>query len=38
MALDGVKMSAKDIILKLNELGGANGIGLLDIVETGSSA
>ena len=26
-------MSAKDIILKLNELGGANGIGLLDIVE-----
>ena len=33
MALDGVKMSAKDIILKLNELGGANGIGLLDIVE-----
>ena len=33
VALDGVKMSAKDIILKLNELGGANGIGLLDIVE-----
>ncbi len=32
-AIDGVKMSAKDIILKLNELGGANGIGLLDIVE-----
>ena len=32
-ALDGVKMSAKDIILKLNEVGGANGIGLLDIVE-----
>ena len=32
-ALDGVKMSAKDIILKLNELGGKNGIGLLDIVE-----
>ena len=26
-------MSAKDIILKLNELGGANGIGLLDIIE-----
>ena len=26
VALDGVKMSAKDIILKLNELGGANGI------------
>ncbi len=32
-ALDGKKMSAKDIILKLNEIGGANGIGLLDIVE-----
>ncbi len=32
-ALDGVKMTAKDIILKLNEIGGANGIGLLDIVE-----
>ena len=32
-ALDGVKMSAKEIILKLNELGGKNGIGLLDIVE-----
>lgn len=31
--LDGKSMSAKDIILKLNELGGANGIGLLDIVE-----
>ncbi len=33
VALDGEKMSATDIILKLNELGGANGIGLLDIVE-----
>ena len=33
VALDGVKMSAKDIILKLNEIGGKNGIGLLDIVE-----
>ncbi len=33
VALDGKKMSAKNIILKLNELGGANGIGLLDIVE-----
>ena len=31
--LDGEKMSAKNIILKLNELGGKNGIGLLDIVE-----
>jgi argininosuccinate synthase len=33
VALDGKKMSAKEIILKLNEIGGANGIGLLDIVE-----
>ncbi|MBQ8254858.1 MAG: argininosuccinate synthase [Clostridia bacterium] len=32
-AIDGEKMSAKNIILKLNELGGKNGIGLLDIVE-----
>ena len=32
-ALDGEKMSAKDIILKLNEVGGANGIGIIDIVE-----
>ena len=31
--LDGAAMSAKEIILKLNELGGKNGIGLLDIVE-----
>ena len=33
VALDGNKMSAKDIILALNKLGGENGIGLLDIVE-----
>ncbi len=33
VALDGKAMSAKDIILALNELGGKNGIGLLDIVE-----
>ncbi|MGM9556732.1 MAG: argininosuccinate synthase [Oscillospiraceae bacterium] len=33
MALDGEKMSASEIIWKLNELGGKNGIGLLDIVE-----
>ena len=33
VALDGEKMSAKDIILKLNEIGGANGIGIIDIVE-----
>ena len=32
-ALDGQKMTAKEIILKLNELGGANGIGIIDIVE-----
>ena len=32
-ALNDEKMSAKDIILKLNEYGGKNGIGLLDIVE-----
>ncbi len=32
-ALDGEETSAKDIILKLNEIGGANGIGILDIVE-----
>ncbi len=33
VALNGEKMSAKDIIYKLNDLGGKNGIGLLDIVE-----
>ncbi|MBE6529462.1 MAG: argininosuccinate synthase [Ruminococcaceae bacterium] len=33
VALDGKRMSAKEIILALNELGGKNGIGLLDIVE-----
>ena len=33
VSLNGKIMSAKDIILKLNEIGGANGIGLLDIVE-----
>ncbi len=33
IALDGIKMSATDIIWKLNEIGGKNGIGLLDIVE-----
>ena len=32
-ALNGEKMTAKEIILALNEIGGANGIGLLDIVE-----
>lgn len=33
VSLNGVKMSAKDIILSLNEIGGKNGIGLLDIIE-----
>ena len=33
VALDGKKMSVKEIILALNEIGGKNGIGLLDIVE-----
>ena len=31
--LDGEALSAKDIILKLNDIGGANGIGLCDLVE-----
>ena len=33
VSYNGVKMSAKDIILNLNKVGGENGIGLLDIVE-----
>ena len=33
VALDGEKLSAKDIILKLNQIGGKNGIGIIDIVE-----
>ena len=32
-ALDGKKMTPTELIWKLNELGGKNGIGLLDIVE-----
>ena len=32
-AINGEKMSATQLVSKLNELGGANGIGLLDIVE-----
>ncbi len=32
-ALNGETMSAQELLLKLNEIGGANGIGLLDIVE-----
>ena len=33
VAIDGVKMKGSDIVAKLNELGGANGIGIADIVE-----
>ena len=33
VAIDGEKMSALNIIYKLNELGGKNGIGIIDIVE-----
>lgn len=33
VALDGVKMKASDMIWKLNEIGGKNGVGLLDVVE-----
>ena len=33
VALDGVAMKCSDMIWKLNEIGGKNGIGLLDIVE-----
>ena len=33
VALDGEKMKASTMIAKLNEIGGKNGIGLLDIVE-----
>ena len=33
VALDGVKMKGSDLIAKLNEIGGANGIGIIDIVE-----
>ena len=33
VALNDEKMTAKNIILKLNEIGGANGIGIIDIVE-----
>jgi argininosuccinate synthase len=33
VAIDGVKMSPATILTKLNEVGGANGIGRLDLVE-----
>jgi argininosuccinate synthase len=34
VAIDGVKMSPATILTKLNELGGNNGIGRVDIVES----
>ena len=33
VSVDGVAMKASDLIAKLNELGGTNGIGLTDLVE-----
>ena len=33
VAVDGVKMKGSDVVRKLNELGGKNGIGITDIVE-----
>ncbi len=33
VSVDGVKMKGSDIVRKCNDLGGKNGIGLLDIVE-----
>ncbi len=33
VAVDGTKMSPLELLLKLNKLGGANGIGIIDIVE-----
>ena len=33
VAVDGVKMTPAELLTKLNELGGANGIGRLDMVE-----
>ncbi|MEF9967230.1 MAG: argininosuccinate synthase [Longicatena sp.] len=32
-AIDGVSMGAQALLLKLNEIGGANGIGIIDMVE-----
>ena len=32
-AVDGVTMNGVDLVTKLNELGGANGVGLIDMVE-----
>lgn len=33
VAIDGKKMNGVELVSKLNELGGANGIGIIDIVE-----
>ena len=33
VAVDGVKMGGVEIVTKLNEIGGANGIGIIDMVE-----
>ena len=33
VGVDGVKMKTSDVIRKLNELGGKNGIGIIDIIE-----
>ncbi len=33
VAIDGVKMDGVEIVTKLNEIGGANGIGIIDMVE-----
>ena len=33
VAIDGEKMNSVDLIEKLNELGGANGVGIIDMVE-----
>ena len=32
-AIDGVNMNALEVMAKLNQLGGANGIGIADILE-----
>lgn len=32
-AIDGVQMKGQDLLLNLNEIGGANGIGIIDMVE-----
>lgn len=33
VSLNGVKMGGQQLLLKLNEIGGANGIGIIDMVE-----